>query len=235
MIWQSTTIQLRSGRQLHSRLETPARATMPTRNRRAAPACSARCRGHIAESLRQPRQRLPSVDFCQPRGVQRHFEQSHGNLVAGHAESNPDDRGARRLRPGLVRQWVCRQRIAGRGSECQPAGAGDRRGAALNQTIPQVTQTQTVAPSLEAQISEFNAINAASPNPTLAGLTNLFGSVAGFGAGGGFGNLFGGGDNILSGGTGNVDNALSASTQAYTDSLFANAGAGGGNIPPGDQ
>jgi hypothetical protein len=65
-----------------------------------------------------------------------------------------------------------------------------------NTVIPQITQSQTVAPSTEAEIAESNAISAAAPNPTLSGLANIFGDLAGFGSGGGFGGLsglFGGG------------------------------------------
>lgn len=39
----------------------------------------------------------------------------------------------------------------------------------------------TVAPSTEAEIAETNAINAAAPNPTLAGLTNIGSAIAGLG------------------------------------------------------
>lgn len=50
----------------------------------------------------------------------------------------------------------------------------------------------TVAPSTEAQIAEFNAVNAAAPNPTLAGLTNIGAHVAGLGFGYGINQLNGG-------------------------------------------
>lgn len=42
-------------------------------------------------------------------------------------------------------------------------------------------QYLTVAPSVEAQIAEDNAINAAAPNPTLAGLANIGSYIGGLG------------------------------------------------------
>ena len=92
----------------------------------------------------------------------------------------------------------------------QEQAAGESQ---YNSLVPPVFQTETVAPSLEAELAEFNASNAASPNPTMAGLANLFGNLAGFGAGGGLSGL-----SSLFGG--NEDPALNQSLTDYNYNLL---------------
>lgn len=80
----------------------------------------------------------------------------------------------------------------------QAGGLGD-----YTSTIPTVSTTQTTAPSFQAELAELNSINHAAPNPFAQQLAGFGSSLAGFGLGGGFGNIFGSpADATHSGGTG---------------------------------
>jgi hypothetical protein len=59
-------------------------------------------------------------------------------------------------------------------------------------TVGPTSRYLTVAPSTEAELAQINAINAASPNPTQAGLVNIGSHIAGLGFGYALNDLTGG-------------------------------------------
>jgi len=69
----------------------------------------------------------------------------------------------------------------------QQQGASNYKGI-----VSPSSQYFTVAPSVEAEIAEANAVANAAPNPTLAGLTNIGSHIAGLGLGYAMNNLGGG-------------------------------------------
>jgi hypothetical protein len=79
-----------------------------------------------------------------------------------------------------------------------------------NQTVPTVSGTQTVSPQLQEQVAMQNAIDAAAPNPTDAGIANIAFTV---------------GNQLLGGGGYNTGNAAAADAGASGDT---GGGSGGG-------
>lgn len=83
----------------------------------------------------------------------------------------------------------------GKASQQQQAGGlGD-----YSSTIPAVSTAETVAPNFQAELAMQNAINAAAPNPFASAAFGLGNSALGFGLGGGYSSLFGGGGTITPG------------------------------------
>jgi hypothetical protein len=98
------------------------------------------------------------------------------NIMAGMAGQLPQD---------VVNQIRDRSAAFGVSSGMPGSGLARNRGArdlgltsldmmkwatqAYNQTIPTISNTQTLSPALQAEINQMNAINAAAPDPTAAG------------------------------------------------------------------
>jgi hypothetical protein len=98
------------------------------------------------------------------------------NIMAGMAGQLPQD---------VVNQIRDRSAAFGVSSGMPGSGLARNRGArdlgltsldmmkwatqAYNQTIPTISNTQTLSPALQAEINQMNAINSAAPDPTAAG------------------------------------------------------------------
>jgi hypothetical protein len=88
-----------------------------------------------------------------------------------------------------------------------------------NSTVSPESRYLTVAPSTAAELAMVNATNAAAPNPTAAGLTNIGSYIGGLGFTYALNNMNGGG----SGGYGNSPDSVSYASYSQPGSGFDSA------------